>query len=72
MPQMKRTFQRVRKENLAGRLYPIPDDPNERSLLDELTKCDLVLVVPSTSTSLAGYMACGVYGLAQQVRTGQA
>lgn len=56
------TFTAARRVNLTGRLYA-PDDPTQRARLNELVKVDLVLVVPSTPTSLGGYVAHGMLGL---------
>jgi hypothetical protein len=49
---------------LQGRIYPFPDDPNQRAVLDSLVECDLVMTVERTATSLGGYVAHGVYGFA--------
>lgn len=64
MDQLREAFRAVRKQNLEGRLYPVPDDPLRRSLLDSLVEAQLILVVPATPTSLRGYVAHGVYGIA--------
>jgi hypothetical protein len=64
LDKLREAFRAVRKENLEGRLYPTPDDPTVRLLLNSLVECDLVMVVDPTPTSLGGYVAHGVYGFA--------
>lgn len=64
MDHLREAFRAVRKENLEGRLYPTPDDPNRRLLLDSLVEANLIMVVSETPTSLRGYVAHGVYGFA--------
>lgn len=56
-------FTAARAVNLTGRLYA-PDDPTQRACLNELVRCDLVLIVPATPTSVGGYVAHGMLGLA--------
>lgn len=47
----------VRKANLQGRLYPVPEPGDERKALNFLVRSKAVIAVLGTDTSAAGYVA---------------
>ncbi len=72
LDQLRAAYADVRKENLEGRLYPIPDDPTRRMLLDALVECKLATVIPGTRTSLPGYVIHSIYDCAKAPAVGRA
>jgi hypothetical protein len=51
-----RVYGSVRRANRSGRLYPVPDQPRERDLVDALVRQGALLPVQSTATSVRGYV----------------
>ncbi len=72
MDQLRAAYADVRKANIDGRLYPIPDDPSRRMLLDALVEVKLATVVPGTPTSLPGYVIHSAYDCARAPNVGRA